>query len=179
MDPQFDPNWTTWYVIIPILVIGLAALVWFIVKMHVTLWKRVALGIVSLFAFMGFAAGVLCVYYRTNDAFNAMFKYYAYTKLAPDSDPFAKPDGSGIISVLGVVEVSKKDGLVQFPDLRSRLGFDYVGAIFTPGKWQFVKVVDRVMTAQNTDSNGQPDVINTSLWWALRYDPFHYTASAQ
>ena len=77
MDPQFETNMATWYVIIPILIIALAFLVWFIIKMKISVWKQVALIVISLFAFFGFTTGVLAVYYNVNEPFSAMFMFYA------------------------------------------------------------------------------------------------------
>jgi len=180
MDPQFNTNMTTFYLIIPLLVIGLAALVWFIIKMKTTVWKRVTLSIVALFAFFGFTVGVLTVYYHFNDAFAGMFKFFAYTKLAPGDDPFVQTDGSSeIIQVLGVTDVTRENGQVIVPDYKKVLDVDYAGYLFTPGKWQWVKVKDRVMSIQDADNNGQPDIINTSLWWALTNDPYKLTASVE
>jgi hypothetical protein len=180
MDPQFDTNMTTFYLIIPLLVIGLATLVWFVMKIKTTVWKRVTLSIVSLFAFFGFFTGVLAVYYHFNEPFAAMFKFYAYSKLAPDDDPFVQANDSGrIIRVLGMTEVTKKDGQVVLPDFSSHFDFDYAGHVFTHGKWQTVKVKDHVMSVQDSDNNGQPDIITTSLWWALTNDPYKLTVSVE
>lgn len=181
MDPQFDTNMMTWYVIFPILVIVAVLIVWFIVKIKTTIWKRVALVIISLFAFFGFTTATLAIYYQFNEPFAAMFKFYAYSKLAPDDDPFVQAndyDGQ-IIKVLGVTEVYKEDGQVALPDLSNRLGYDYGGYVFTPGKWQTVKVDDHFMTLLDLDENGQPDIINTSLWWALMNDPYSLTQSVE
>ena len=180
MDPQFDPNMTTWYVIIPLLVLGLAALVWFMIKIHTTPGKRVALSIVSLFAFFGFVTGALAVYYQFNKPFSAMLKFYAYSKLAPDDDPFVQTDDEGkIIKMLVTLEGHKKDGQVFVAQPPSSLGNDFAGFLFTPGKWQTVSVNDHTMTVQDSDSNGQPDIIHTSLWWALTKDPYKLNVSVK
>lgn len=179
MDPQFDPNMTTYYVIVPILVIGLVALIWFVVTMKTTIWKRIVLSVVSLFAFFGFVAGALTVYYQFNKPFAAMFKFYAYSRLAPDDDPFAQADDENrITSVLGMTEVTKKGGQVMAPDYQKILGVEYAGYLFTPGKWQWIQVKDRVMSVRDLDNNGEPDIIHTSLWWALTNDPYKLTADA-
>ncbi|MFA6588107.1 MAG: hypothetical protein WCT08_03485 [Patescibacteria group bacterium] len=179
MDPQFDINTTTFYFIIPLIVIGLVGLIWFFVKMKTTPWRRITLAVISLFAFFGFVTGVLAVYYQVNDAFAGMFKFYAYSKLAPESDPFTQPDDpNGIISVLGMTEVHKENGEVKLAELPSSVNFDYAGYIFSPGKWQWVELVDRTLQIRDLDENGEPDIINTSLWWALTNDPYKLSGSA-
>jgi hypothetical protein len=181
MDPQFSLNMTTWYFVIPLLVIGLATLVWFIIRMKTTLWKRVTLSIVSLFAFFGFVTGVLAVYYQFNKPFSAMFKYYAYSKLAPDDDPFVQANGDEgkIIKMLVLTEGHKKDGQVFVAQPPSSVVSDFVGFLFTPGKWQAINIKDHAMTVQDYDKNGQPDIIHTSLWWSLTNDPYRLTVSAE
>lgn len=181
MDPQFDTNMTTWYVIIPILIIGLAVLIWFILRIKTTILKRVTLIIISSFALLGFTTTTLAVYYQFNEPFAAMFKFYAYSKLAPDDDPFVQAnDYEGkIIKVLGVTEVYKEDGQIRLPNLDSYFDFDYAGYLFTRGKWQTVKVDDHIMTVQDADNDGQLDIINTSLWWALTKDPYKLTQSVE
>ncbi len=181
MAMQFETNMTTYYLIIPILVLALGGLVWFIIKMKTTFWKKFTLLVISFFAFFGFIFMVLTVYYQFNEPFAGMFKFYAYSKLTPGSDPFgeANEDEGSIIRVLGVTEVSKEGGQVILPNLSDILGYDYGGYLFTPGKWQTVKVDDNVMTLLDLDSNGKPDIINTSLWWALTKDPYKLTESVE
>jgi hypothetical protein len=173
---QFDPNPTTWYLIVPLLVLGLAALVWLVAKLHVSMWQRVALSIVGVFAFVGFATGVLCVYYHTNEPFNAMFKFYAYSKLAPDADPFASNDKT-LMNMLVQLEGHIKDGQVYVAKPPASLGYDFMARLFTNGAWQAVGVKD--YNVQQLLLNGQPDITATSLWWALTNDPFKLTATAQ
>lgn len=181
MDTQFDPNMTTWYVVIPLLVLGAAALVWFVCKMRVALWKRVTLAVISVFAFFGFATGVLAAYYTWNEPFSAMFKFYAYTKLAPDQDPFTQTNGDNgkILKMLVTLEGHKEDGKVLVAQPPASMDADYVGYLFTPGTWQTVRVKDYHMTVPDDDKNGQPDTTKTSLWWALTNNPFSLTASAE
>ncbi len=174
MDPQFNTNMTTWYVIIPILVVGLALLIWFIVKMKTSVRKRILLLVVSAFAFFGFTISVLTVYYHLNDPFAAMFRFYAYSKLAPDKDPFTNTDipDKSVIRMLFVTEGYREDGHVHISNLSPYFDYDYAGYLFTPGKWQWIQMDNDILTIQDSDKNGQPDIIDTSLWWALSKDPF-------
>ncbi len=138
------------------------------------MWKRVTLAVISLFAFFGFITGVLAVYYQVNDAFAGMFKFYAYTKLAP------KPDQEGsVFQVLQMTDVEYENGQLTTPDYQKILGVDYSGYLFMPGEWQWIDIKDRVISLIDIDNNGEPDIINTSLWWALTNDPYKLSGSAK
>lgn len=174
MDPQFDTNITTFYFIIPLVIIGLVGLIWFFLKMKTSMWKRVTLAVISLFAFFGFITGVLAVYYQVNDAFAGMFKFYAYTKLAPETD-----QEGGVFQVLQMTDVEYQDGQLTVPDYQKILGVDYAGYLFMPGEWQWIHIKNRMISPTDIDNNGEPDIIPTSLWWALTNDPYKFTATVE
>jgi len=61
----------------------------FVVKMKTTAWKRTAIAVGGLFAFIGFTAVVFGVYYHTSTVFSNTFKYYALSAFSiSENDPF-------------------------------------------------------------------------------------------
>ncbi|MFA6198053.1 MAG: hypothetical protein WC734_02735 [Patescibacteria group bacterium] len=183
---NFGTNMITWYVIFPVLLIGLAGIIWFIFKMSVSPWKRVGITAISIFAFFGFTVAVLGVYYQFNKPFAAAFKTYSYSALAPDyalsayhptnNDPFQLPE-RGYGPMLATLEVYKENGQTKILRI-PRNNTKWSGYIYTPGKWSIVDIENDVMTIAK-DSDSKPLVTHTSLWWALTKDVYSMNASTQ
>jgi hypothetical protein len=177
MESQFGANITTWYVIFPILAIAAAAIFWFVVKIKVTPWKRVAMAVVSIFAFIGFAVVMLGVYYHVNKQFAGSFKFYAYSAFAPDQrDPFAEHNTAQ--SVLMMREVGYSDGEVRMlyhpnPD------YPTLVYLFVPGKFITADLKDNVLTIPEVDADSSPRVEPTSLWWALTKNLYSLVSSVK
>ncbi len=176
MNEQIGTNMVTWFVILPILVIAAAVIVWLVIKTHVTPWKRTGLAVAGLFAFIGFAFVLLGVYYNTSETFAGSFKFYAYSALAPQQEPFDIAEG-GYGSVLATFEAYKENGalkVLRVPKSSAKYG----AYIFSPGKWTVVDISDDVITLQE-DANSQPNITQTSFWWALTKNLYRSTVNAQ
>jgi len=170
MDLQFGSNTTTYYVILPLLIILAALIIWLVVKIKVSVGKKVALSFMGLLAFLGFAMITLWVYYLVDDSFAGTFKFYAYSALAPGEDPFLQSDGYNS-QVLAMTEVYVKDGNVRIPESLSFQEEDYGWYLFLPGRWMTAGQIDRVLIPREEGPYfSGPSVVETSLWWALTKD---------
>jgi len=173
MESQLGINTTTYYVILPLLVIVVAAIIWFVAKMKATVWKRVTLSVVGLFAFVGFSVITLCIYYQVNDSFAGTFKFYAYSALAPDErDPFT--DHSDSQSILMMRAVGYSDGEVRM-QYHPNPYAPTITYLFVPGKLITANLQDDVLTYF---VNKKKAVENTSFWWALTKDIYTLIADS-
>ena len=165
MGSQWGTNATTLYVILPILLLAVAAIILLVVRVQVTPWKRVAIAAGSIFAFIGFMVVVLGVYYRVNSTFASSFKFYAYSALAPDRrDPFVEHASDQ--SILMLRGVGYSDGEVRLlyhpnPD------YPTLVYLFTPGKFITADLKNDVLTIPEVTNGNSSRVEHTSLWWAL------------
>ncbi len=168
MGAQLGSNIVTWFVIFPLLIIIAVGIVWFIVKLQATPWKRTGIAVASLFAFVGFAAVLLGLYYHVNSTFAESFKFYGYSALAPKGNPFQESDGyTG--RILMTREVLKKDrqvNLLNHPNPASPTEV----SMFTPGQYIQAQIQDAIVAIPTDTSASLPRVIKTSLWWALTKD---------
>ncbi|MEK7631870.1 MAG: hypothetical protein AAB445_03320 [Patescibacteria group bacterium] len=174
MDPQLGTNTFFLYVLLPIFILALAGVVWMVVKMHATAWKKLGFAIAGLFALLGFYGAVLCVYYKASHTFAGTFQFYAYSALAPAGDAFQTPNNN-YQQVMVMREVKNKDGVISFlkhpnPDYPA-----YV-YLFAPGKFTYVEVKDDTLTVPAAPL---PSTTRTSLWWALTKDLSKLVASAE
>ena len=175
MEPHLGTNLITWLVIFPVLVIVAVGIIWYLTKIKGPLVKRVAIITGGFFAFIGFTVILLGVYYHLNPAFASTFKFYAYSTLAPDGDPFQVSEGD-YNPVLIRHEVHKEDGQIKFlsnlkPDL------PYYVFLFTSGKYIYTKIDNGVLTIPTDTPGSEPSVTETSLWWALTKDLYRVNYS--
>ncbi|MEK7570249.1 MAG: hypothetical protein AAB515_02310 [Patescibacteria group bacterium] len=169
MDPNLGTNTFFLYVLLPIFILAFAGVVWMIVKVRVTAWKKTGLAIAGLFALLGFYGATLCVYYKASPTFAGTFRFYAYSALAPASDPFQTPNND-YRQALFLREVVNKDGAINFlkhpnPDYPA-----YV-YLFAPGKFTYAELQDDTLTIPAAPL---PSTTKTSLWWALTKDLSKY-----
>jgi len=168
MESHLGTNLMTWLVIFPVLIIVAGVIIWYLTKIKGSLLKKVTMIIAGFFAFIGFAVVLLGVYYHLNPAFAAGFKFYAYSNLAPEGNPFEISEGN-YAPILIQNAVYKEDGQIKlFSGLRPDLPF-YV-FLFTSGKFINTKINNDVLTIPQDTPDSEPSVINTSLWWALTRD---------
>ncbi|MFA6098046.1 MAG: hypothetical protein WCV50_04575 [Patescibacteria group bacterium] len=173
MESQFGTNTTTFYIILPILVIAAVAIVWFVLKLKMTPWQRVAITVGSLFAFLGFAVVVLGVYYQVNEPFASSFKFYAFTAFAPDQrDPFTEHSETQSVLMMRTVGFSDGEVRTQYHPNPYAPTITY---LFVPGKFITANLQDNVLTYF---INKEEAVENTSLWWALTKDMQTMTSDA-
>jgi hypothetical protein len=165
MEPQLGNNTFFLYVLLPIFVLTIAGMVWFIVKTQTTVWKKVALSVGGLFALVGFISTILCVYYKTSPTFAGTFRFYAYSALAPAGDPFQTPNNN-YRQALVLREVVNKDGIISFLKHPNPNYPSYV-YLFAPGKFTYTELRDDMLTVPAAP---QPNTTHTSLWWALTKD---------
>lgn len=174
MGTQFGTNIITWYVIFPILLIVASCVIWFVVKLRVTLWKRVAFAVGSLFALIGFAVVVLGVYYQASTTFASSLKFYTYSTFAPDKrDPFETHSSDQ--PVLMMRDVGYSNGEVRLlhhpnPEVAT------IVYLFTPGKFITADLKNDVLTIPEVQIGNSPRIEHTSLWWALTKDPYKLNA---
>lgn len=164
MEPQLGTNTFFLYVLLPLFALALAGVVWFVVRAHVTAWKKIGLAIGGLFALLGFYGAALSTYYKTSPTFAGTFRFYAYSALAPTADPFQTPNKEYRQALL-LREVVNKDGVISFlkhpnPDYPS------YATLFAPGKFTYTELQGDTLTIPT----GTPSTTRTSLWWALTKD---------
>ncbi|MFH0952364.1 MAG: hypothetical protein V1838_04215 [Patescibacteria group bacterium] len=172
MESHLGTNLITWLVIFPVLIVAVSLIIWYLAKIKVSLVKRVTMIMAGFFAFVGFAVVLLGVYYHLNPAFAAGFKFYAYSTLAPEGNPFKISEGD-YTSVLVQNVVYKEDGQIKlFSGLKR--DFPYYLFLFTSGKYINTKIDDGVLTIPADTPGSEPSVTNTSLWCALTKDLYKY-----
>ncbi|MDZ7798874.1 MAG: hypothetical protein U5L76_04660 [Patescibacteria group bacterium] len=172
MESHLGTNLITWLVIFPVLLIVAGVIIWYLTKIKGSLVKKVTMIMAGFFAFIGFAVILLGVYYHLNPAFASGFKFYTYSTLAPEGNPFEISEGD-YTPVLIQNEVYKEDGQIKFlsnlkPDL------PYYVALFSSGKYIYTKVDNGVLTIPADTPGLEPSVTKTSLWWALTKDLYKY-----
>jgi len=175
MESHIGTNLVTWLVIFPVMVVVAGGIIWYIVRIKGALVKRVTMIVGGFFAFIGFSVILLGVYYHLNPAFAGGFRFYAYSALAPDGNPFQISEG-GYGPVLLMNEVYTKDGQTKLlssfrPDLPK-----YV-YVFTSGKYIYTKIDDDVLTIQPDVAGSESNITKTSLWWALTKDLYKLNSS--
>ncbi len=162
MESQFGTNTTTWYVIFPILAIIAALIILFVVKIKTTAWKRTAIAVGGLFAFIGFTVVVFGVYYQTSTVFSNTFKYYALSAFSiSENDPFTATNN--FQSVIMMREVQNDKGEVKLFSLPNPYA-PTTTTLFVRGKFITANLQNNVLTYLE---NEETAVENTSLWWAL------------
>lgn len=181
MESQFGANTTTWYIIFPILIIIAVLIILFVVKMKTTVWKRTAIAIGGLFAFIGLTVVIFGVYYNTSTVFSNTFKYYALSAFSmSENDPFTATNTTQ--SIIMMREMKNDNGKVSILSLSN----PYVPTptiLFVPGKFIHASLQnDKLIYLENKETA----VKNTSLWWALTkniftavYDASDFNASDQ
>jgi len=177
MESHLGTNLITWLVIFPVLLIVAGLIIWYLTKLKGSLVKKVAMIMAGFFAFIGFAVVLLGVYYHLNPAFAFGFKFYAYSNLAPEGNPFEISEGE-YTPILAQNVVYKEDGQIKlFSGLRPDL--PYYLFLFTSGKYINTKINNNILTIPPNTPDSEPSVINTSLWWALTRDLYKYNDSVK
>lgn len=177
MEAQLTTNPIPLFILLPILIIVAVGTGWLIVKTRINLWKRLVLAVGGIFALFGFAILLFVVYYHVSHTFAGTFKFYAYSALAPDGDPFEK---SNVDSqpVIMMRDVASSDGAVRLlyhPNPESPI----IVYLFTQGKYITADLQDDALTIPDTKPGSLPRVINTSLWWALTKNIYNETSSVE
>jgi len=170
MDLQTGSNATTYYIVLPLLIILGVLIIWLVVKTKVSAGKKVALSFMGLIAFLGCATITLWIYYLVDDSFAGTFKFYAYSALAPGKDPFLQSEGY-YGPVLAMSEVHVRNGEVSWLESPSFSDIDHGWQLFLPGRWLTVGESNRVLAVREGDPFfPDSNEIKTSLWWALTKD---------
>lgn len=175
MEAQFGFNLVTWLVFFPVLLLGMAVIIWFIIKMKVTRSQRIGIAVVGAFAFFGFFFVSLMVYYHTNTTFAQSFKFYGYAALAPDSSPFSKPDGytGRVLMTREVLKQGNQITLLNHPNPTSPTEV----AVFAHGKYIQAQLMDTKLSVPKDTPGSLPRVVNISLFWALTKSLLRINAS--
>jgi heme A synthase len=176
MDAHLATNTTFLYVLLPVFVFVAALIGWLVVRAKVKYWQKTLLALGSVFAFVGFAVIALCVYFYSSTSFANTFRYYAYTALAPVSDPFKKPNASQ--TTLALLGVANQNGNVQL-QRHPNPGYPLIVTLFTPGKFTEADLMGDVLTIPAREAGSLPRVTHTSLWWALTKNLQSVVYSAQ
>ncbi len=170
---QLATNTTTWYVILPIMLIMLAGIIWFIIGLKTVIWKKVVMILLGFFSFIGFSAVLLSVYYQTSTVFSGSFDLYAYSVFAPERDPFDIPEGDydTVLATFGVYKENGELKVMRVPNSSTQYG----AYLFSPGKWMVVDVNDDVITL----SESEPNITEMSFWWAMTKDLYNLKVSVE
>ncbi len=168
METALGTNLITWLVIFPILAIVAVVIIWSIAKMGGAFKKKIAMIVAGLFAFAGFALVLIGIYFRLNPTFANTFRFYAYSALAPNDNPFQVSKGNYTPIVMRT-EVYNDNGQIKFlsqlrPDIPSYI------TVFTSGRYINTKVNSGVLTVSPDLPGSERQTTKTSLWWALTKD---------
>lgn len=176
MESHLGTNWIPLAVLFPIVLLTVIGMGWLIAKLQIEKWKRITLGIVGFFAAFGFTVLLLTVYYHSSTEFSDTFRFYAYTALAPEGNPFDGASGNYQPLVM-MRDVSAKNGDVEILTSPNPESGTFLYA-FVPGKYMYVSLQDNILTIPDFGEGSEPPVIETSLWWALSKNIHELVASA-
>ncbi len=173
MESQFGVNTTTWYVIFPILAIIAVIIILFVVKMKTTVWRRTAIAIGGLFAFVGVTVVVLGVYYQMSTVFSYTFKYYALSTFSISEDnPFTATNNyQSVIMTRGLQNDNGEVKIASHPNPYAPTPT----ILFVQGKFIDASIQNDTLTYLEDEESA---VEETSLWWALTKNIFEVVYDA-
>ncbi|MFA6272189.1 MAG: hypothetical protein WC693_03710 [Patescibacteria group bacterium] len=165
MQANLGLNYVSIAVIMPLILIAAVVLIIFIIKSKGSLWKRISLIVGSFFTLVGFTFVLLGIYFYLSPTFANSFRFYAYTAVAQNSNPFTESDGY-IGRVLMIRDVMRTNGQLTVLNHPNPSAATAV-SLFVPGQYIQGQLQDSVLSIPK---DSPESVTKTSLWWALTRD---------